>query len=216
MDRPSASRFPDPRDGPPDAPLAQGGDLACDTLIDAYAHGIFPWPSGDALYWWSPDPRAVLPLDGLRVSRSLRRTLASGALRCTLDRAFEGVIAGCADRPGDQTWITPAMMSAYRRLHDAGHAHSIEVWDRAGQLCGGLYGVALGGAFMGESMFHRVPDASKAALVDLVERLRAGGFSLLDVQLPTPHLASLGAIEMARSAFLDRLGEALGLPATLR
>lgn len=205
-----SSRFPDPGTAPGDAPLARGGDLRPDTLVDAYAHGVFPWPDAHGtLLWWSPDPRAVIPLEGLRVSRSLRRTLRRGALACTLDRAFARVIRGCAERPGEGTWIRPEMVLAYTRLHELGVAHSIEVWDRAGALVGGLYGVAVGGAFTGESMFHRVDDASKVALVHLVERLRAGGFALLDVQLRTPHLASLGAVEVSRALFLERLADAV-------
>ncbi|MDP8970296.1 MAG: leucyl/phenylalanyl-tRNA--protein transferase [Actinomycetota bacterium] len=208
------SRFPDPRTGPGDAPLAVGGDCAPATLLDAYAHGIFPWPADErTLLWWSPDPRAVIPLDGLHVSRSLRRTLRSQRFSCSVDAAFGQVVAGCAHRPGQGTWITAELAGGYRRLHGLGHAHSVEVWDRSGRLVGGVYGVAMGAAFMGESMFHRAADASKVALVHLVERLRAGGFVLLDAQLPTSHLASLGAIEMARSQFLDRLAEALRLPA---
>ncbi len=205
------SRFPDPRDCPGDAPLAWGGDLHPATLLDAYRHGIFPWPSGDGtVFWWSPDPRAVIPLDGLRVSRSLRRTLRGGRFRCTVDEAFPAVVAACANRPGEGTWITPGMRAAYRQLHDRGYAHSVETWDAAkGQLAGGLYGVTLGGAFMGESMFHRAADASKVALVALVQRLRDRGFVLLDVQVPTPHLRSLGAVEVGRGEFLRLLAVAL-------
>jgi leucyl/phenylalanyl-tRNA--protein transferase len=207
----SPSRFPDPRTGPGDAPLAWGGDLHPATLLDAYRHGIFPWPGGDGtVFWWSPDPRAVIPLDGLRVSRSLRRSLRDGNLRCTVDKAFPAVVAACADRPGEGTWITPRLRAAYRGLHDRGFAHSVETWERAtGRLVGGLYGVTLGGAFMGESMFHRVPDASKVALVTLVERLRQRGFLLLDAQVPTVHLRSLGAVELARAEFLGLLERAL-------
>lgn len=209
------SRFPDPGAAPADAPLACGGDLEPGTLLDAYARGVFPWPAGGRLFWWSPDPRAVIPLDGLRVSRSLRRTLRSGRFTCTVDRAFSEVVAGCADRPAQGTWITAAMVTAYRRLHGLGAAHSVEVWNRDGALVGGLYGVALGAAFMGESMFHRETDASKVALVGLVERLRERGFALLDAQLPTPHLASLGAVAVPRRLFLARLAAALDRQATL-
>ncbi|CAN5218948.1 leucyl/phenylalanyl-tRNA--protein transferase [soil metagenome] len=212
----SPSRFPDPRTAAGDAPLARGGDLLPETLVDAYAHGVFPWPDAHGtLLWWSPDPRAVIPLDGLRVSRSLRRTLRRGGLACSVDRAFARVARACADRPGEATWIRPEMVAAYTRLHELGVAHSVEVWDPAGTLVGGLYGVAVGGAFTGESMFHRVGDASKVALVHLVERLRAGGFELLDAQLQTPHLASLGAVEVPRARFLDRLTDAVRRPAAL-
>jgi leucyl/phenylalanyl-tRNA--protein transferase len=214
--RQARSRFPDPRAAPGDAPLAWGGDLEPATLLDAYAHGIFPWPTSDGtVYWWSPDPRAVLPLDGLHISRSLARTLRSGRLRCTLDQAFAAVVAGCADRPGEGTWITAGMAIAYEELHALGHAHSVEVWDAGRTLVGGLYGVALGGAFMGESMFHRVPDASKVALVHLADRLRRAGFALLDAQVPTPHLERLGARSVRRSEYLRRLEAAMALNARL-
>lgn len=211
----AGSRFPDPSGAPPDGPLAVGGDLEPATLLDAYAHGIFPWPDADGtLWWWSPDPRALLPLEGLHVSRSLRRTLRSGRLHCTHDQAFGEVVAACAQRPGEGTWITPAMLAAYQRLHELGTAHSVEVWDRDGRLVGGVYGVALGGAFMGESMFHRATDASKVALVHLVEHCRERGFLLLDAQLPTPHLASLGAVDLPRERFLALLAEAVAAPAS--
>lgn len=205
------SRFPDPRRAPADAPLAWGGDLEPPTLLDAYAHGIFPWPTGDGtVLWWSPDPRAVIPLEGLHISRSLRRTLAHGRFRCTIDTDFSAVIRGCADRPGEGTWITVEMIHAYEQLHDLGLAHAVEARDAGdGSLVGGVYGVALGSAFMGESMFSRASDGSKVALVHLFERLRAGGFTLFDAQLPTPHLASLGAVTMPRDAFLNALSDAL-------
>jgi leucyl/phenylalanyl-tRNA---protein transferase len=199
------SRFPDARSAPPDAPLARGGDLEPETLLDAYAHGIFPWPVAGELLWWSPDPRAVIPLDGLHVSRTLGRTLRSGRFTATADRACPEVIAACAHRPGEGTWITPAMQAAYGRLHELGHVHSVEVWEPGGRLVGGVYGVAVGAAFSGESMFHRVSDASKVALVALVERLRARGFALFDAQLPTPHLTRLGARSVPRADFLAAL-----------
>lgn len=206
------SRFPDPRTAPADAPLARGGDLEPDTLVDAYRHGVFPWPSGGRLYWWSPDPRAVVPLDGVHVSRSLRRTLRRRRFSCTRDRSFGEVVAGCAHRPGEGTWITGEMGSAYRRLHELGLAHSVEVWDAVtGRLAGGIYGVTLGGAFMGESMFHRVPDASKVALVHLTRHLEARGFTLFDAQLPTDHLLRLGAVAVPRARYLDLLHDALRL-----
>lgn len=225
--RGQVTRFPDPRGAPPDSPLAWGGDLTPATLLSAYRHGIFPWPAPDGtLFWWSPDPRAVFPLDhpppvdapasprpGLHVSRSLRRTLRADRFTATADQAFARVVAGCADR-GDGTWITPQMQAAYTRLHLLGHAHSLEVWDTNGDLVGGVYGVTIGAAFMGESMFHRVADASKVALVRLVERLHARGFVLFDAQLPTPHLTRMGAVEMPRAAFLDRLAAAVDRPVT--
>ena len=217
MRRGPGSRFPDPARAPGDAPLAWGGDLAPATLLDAYANGIFPWPSGDGtLLWWSPDPRALFTLDGPHVSRSLRRTLARDRLVCSADTDFAGVVAACADRPGEGTWITPAMRAAYARLHELGFAHSVEVRQAADdRLVGGVYGVALGGAFMGESMFSRVRDASKVALVDLVDRLRRGGYALFDAQLPTPHLTSMGAATTPRSVFLAALRTALPLDTDL-
>jgi leucyl/phenylalanyl-tRNA---protein transferase len=203
------SRFPDPRTGPGDAPLAAGGDLGPHTLVEAYALGIFPWPDpGGEVWWWSPDPRAVFDPGSLHVSRSLRRTLRRGGLRCTVDTAFARVVEGCADRPGEGTWITPAMAGAYARLHALGIAHSVEVW--AGErLVGGVYGVALGAAFMGESMFSRVPDASKVALVHLDALLVRHGYDLFDAQLPTEHLVRMGARVVPRAEFLDRLAAAL-------
>jgi len=185
-------------------------------VLLAYRSGIFPMPlQGDAVMaWWSPDPRAVIPLDGVHVSRSLRKSM--GAFEIRIDTAFEDVIDGCADprRPG--RWINREIRAAYLRLHELGWAHSIEAWARAdGQLAGGLYGVAVGGLFAGESMFHRVTDASKAALVALVDLLRddgAGGAGrVLDVQWQTRHLATLGAIELARTEYLQRLDAALEL-----
>ena len=217
MTGPTGSRFPDPRTAPADEPLAWGNDLRVATLLDAYRHGIFPWPVADGtVLWWSPDPRAVIPLDGLRVSRSLRRTLRTAGLRCTVDRAFGEVVAGCADRPREGTWIVPALAGAYQRLHAVGAAHSVDVWDAGERLVGGLFGITVGAAFTGESMFSRRRDASKVALVHLVERLRASGFTLLDVQLPTPHLASLGAVTVPREDFLEWLEAAARVPARLR
>ena len=183
-----------------------GADLKPSTLVDAYRRGIFPWPHpGVAVPWFSPDPRAVLPLDGLRVSRSLRQRLRRCGWSTTVDAAFEAVVDGCAGRPGGEgTWIGRDMRQAYARLRRLGWAHSVEVWD-GGELMGGLYGVAVGGCFTGESMFHRATDASKVALVDLVARWAEAGGAFIDVQLPTLHLASLGAVEMERSEFLREL-----------
>ena len=183
-----------------------GADLKPSTLVDAYRRGIFPWPHpGVAVPWFSPDPRAVLPLDGLRVSRSLRQRLRRCGWSATVDAAFEAVVDGCAHRPGGEgTWIGRDMRQAYARLRRLGWAHSVEVWD-GGELVGGLYGVAVGGCFTGESMFHRATDASKVALVDLVARWAEAGGAFIDVQLPTPHLTSLGAVEMDRAEFLQRL-----------
>ena len=205
--------FPDPHEAPADAPLAVGGALREDILLDAYRHGIFPWPEGPegVVWWWSPDPRAVFEVGGVHVSRSLRRTLRREAFEVTVDHAFERVMAACADRPGEGTWITPRMQAAYARLRRRGHAHSVEVW-QAGRLVGGIYGVAVGGAFCGESMFHRETDASKVALVRLDRHLAARGFTLFDAQLPTPHLESMGARALPRSEYLARLAAARDLP----
>jgi leucyl/phenylalanyl-tRNA--protein transferase len=182
-------------------------------LLAAYRSGLFPMgESGGELTWWSPDPRGILPVAGLYVSRSLRRSCRKFEL--TVDVAFEDVIDGCAERPEDERWITPEIQAAYVRLHELGWAHSIEAWDPATtELAGGLYGVAIGGLFAAESMFHRRRDASKVALVALVESLAEPGVErLLDIQWLTPHLASLGAVEVSRQEYLARLERALRLP----
>ena len=190
--------FPDPARADAEGLLARGGDLEPATLIAAYRRGIFPWPyDEEALLWWSPDPRAILPLAGLHVSRSLARTLRQGRFRVTLNAAFPAVIDGCAARA--ETWITPALREAYVRLHGLGWAHSVEVWGADGALAGGLYGVAVGGLFAAESMFHHARDASKVAVVALVEHARRVGVTLLDVQVPSPHLATLGARAVRRA-----------------
>ncbi|MCL2669308.1 MAG: leucyl/phenylalanyl-tRNA--protein transferase [Syntrophaceae bacterium] len=191
--------------------LAVGGDLSPVRLLAAYREGIFPWYSaGEPILWWSPDPRFVLFPEELRVSRSMRQFLRQGRVRITYDRAFKEVVAACGEpRPGqDGTWITPEMQAAYGTLHDLGYAHSIEAWE-GGQLSGGLYGVSLGSAFFGESMFTRLPNASKAALITLVGRLEEFGFSLIDCQVETAHLTSLGARPIPRKVFLTNLREAL-------
>jgi leucyl/phenylalanyl-tRNA--protein transferase len=189
-------------------PVAVGGDLRPERLLRAYRCGIFPWYNeGEPIQWWSPDPRAIFELDGLHVSRRLRRTLRSGRLTMTVNRDFAGVIRGCADR-AEGTWIIPEMMAAYEELHRLGHAHSLEVWCD-GELAGGIYGVALGGFFAGESMFSRCRDASKVALVSLVERLKERGFTLFDIQFLTEHTRRLGAVEVLRSEYLERLEKAL-------
>jgi leucyl/phenylalanyl-tRNA---protein transferase len=189
--------------------VAIGGDLSPQRLLDGYCHGIFPWYNeDDPICWWSPDPRAIFELDGLHVPRRLTRTIRSGRFEVSVDHDFGGVIRGCADRGDEGTWITPAMLAGYEALHRLGHAHSVEVWHQ-GALAGGLYGVALGGLFAGESMFTRVRDASKVALVFLVERLRQHGFELFDIQFLTEHTARLGAVEIPRSVYLKRLQHAL-------
>ena len=207
--------FPDPREAEPSGLLAVGGDLGSGRLLLAYSMGIFPWyGEGQPILWWSPDPRCVLDLDDLHVSRRLRRVLNQGRFDVTFDADFRGVIRACAsvDRHGqDGTWITPEMEQAYVRLHDTGLAHSAECW-RGGELVGGIYGVALGRGFFGESMFHRAADASKVALARLVERLAGWGFHFIDAQVTTSHMLSLGAREVPREAFLASLDEALRHP----
>lgn len=200
--------FPDPRTAPGDEPLAWGRALSADLVAAAYREGIFPWYSeGEPVLWWSTDPRCVLFPEELRITDSLRKTLKKPGWRVTCDTVFDRVIRACADapRPGqDGTWITPAIMRAYGELHRRGVTHSVEVWWE-GELVGGLYGVAVGRVFCGESMFHRRTDASKVALVYLCERLRAAGFVAIDCQQATPHLLSLGARPVPRAAFLDTL-----------
>jgi leucyl/phenylalanyl-tRNA--protein transferase len=191
----------------PNGLLAAGGDLSIQRLLEAYRHGIFPWFSeGDPILWWSPDPRMVLLPAELKISRSLAKTLRKQRFRVTADSAFADIVEACrAPRAGQSgTWITREMIAAYRRLHQAGHAHSVEAWldDR---LAGGLYGVALGRVFFGESMFARVADASKVALVALVRQLERWQFGLIDCQMRTAHLASLGAREIPREDFARRL-----------
>ena len=192
--------------------IAIGGDLRPKRLLQAYRSGVFPWyDENEPICWWSPDPRAIFELDGLHVSRRLRRRLRSGRFSVTVDRDFAGVIRGCAEEREDGTWITPEMIHAYEELHRLGYAHSVEVW-QDGELAGGLYGVAIGGFFAGESMFARRSDASKVALVHLVERLRQQGFQLFDIQFLTEHTTRLGAVEIARPAYLARLRKAIAAP----
>lgn len=201
-------RFPDPRRADADGLVASGGDFEPSTLIAAYRRGIFPWPAeGLERLWWSPDPRAVIPVEGLHVSRRLAQTLRQRRFRVTIDADFAGVIAGCADRRDDETWITAALAAAYERLHALGWAHSVEVWTLDGTLAGGLYGVSIGGLFAAESMFHRVTDASKVALVALAQQCRASGVDLVDAQMPSSHLESMGAVTVTRTEYLRRLAD---------
>lgn len=207
--------FPSPTSTTLEGLLCIGGRLSPEWLLDAYRHGIFPWPMWDdePIAWWSPDPRAIIELDGFHISRRLGRTIKSGRFRVTSDQDFDRVIAGCAtagDRRGN-TWLTPAMIAAYCRMHALGHAHSVEVWQE-NQLVGGTYGIAIGGLFAAESMFHRVRDASKVAVAHLVARLSARGYRLLDIQQWTPHTGSLGAIEIPRLEYLSRLADAINQP----
>ncbi len=207
--------FPPATESTPDGLVAVGGDLAPPRLLDAYRHGIFPWPVSDEemMLWWSPDPRAILPLDAMHISRRLRRTLRSGKFQVTCDRAFAEVIAGCAIGPGREggTWLTEPMIDAYVQMHRMGHAHSVEVWHE-GQVAGGTYGIVIGGLFAAESMFYRVRDASKVALAHLVHHLSTQGFQLLDVQQWTPHTSRLGVIEIPRAEYLRRLQVAVEAP----
>ena len=205
---------PSPWEFPPVEAADEGGlvgvgaDLEPGTLLAAYRTGLFPMPVGrdGPMGWWSPDPRGVLPLDGLRVTRSLRRSLRRYEVR--VDSAFEAVMRACGDpsRPGG--WITESMVSAYVRMHELGWAHSVETWTEEDELVGGLYGIAIGGLFAGESMFSLRTDASKVALVALVARLLDSGYRLLDVQWATPHLRTLGVVELARPRYVVALAEA--------
>ncbi len=189
---------------------AIGADLEPGTLLAAYRLGLFPMPVEDSLVWWSPEERAVIPVAGFRASRSLRRAARGFEIR--IDTAFAEVIRGCADPRRPHGWIDEQLVAAYTRLHCLGWAHSVEAWDAEG-LAGGLYGIGVGGLFAAESKFFRRSGASKAALLGLVELLQAaGGERLLDVQWATPHLLSLGAVSIPRSAYHDRLAAALGLP----
>ncbi len=233
--RPSAHAptFPPVESATPEGLLAVGGDLSSERLLAAYRHGVFPWYNpGQPILWWSPDPRAVLYPEKLRITRSLRKTLKRGHLRVTFDTHFREVMLACAaprrtrtyecrerqdaesgreQYPDGGTWITDDMVEAYTRLYEMGYAHSIETW-RGDRLAGGLYGVALGGVFFGESMFARATDASKVALVALISKLREWKFVLVDCQIPSAHLTSLGAEEILRSVFLTGLDRALKLP----
>lgn len=207
--------FPHPELAEPDGLLAVGGDLSTERLLNAYRQGIFPWYGAeDPILWWSPDPRLILDPRHIVISKSLTRTLKKNHFRITLDSSFEAVINRCARtaRPGQPgTWIVPAMRSAYIRLHRAGFAHSVEAWQED-QLVGGLYGVSLGSAFFGESMFAEHRDASKVCLVYLAALLRAWDFDCIDCQVTTEHLLSLGAAEIPRTLFLKRLARALQAP----
>ncbi|MEO5678961.1 MAG: leucyl/phenylalanyl-tRNA--protein transferase [Acidimicrobiales bacterium] len=214
---PPPSRFGFPERPPRSGEIVGvGADLEPGTILAAYRSGLFPMPVDDGmLAWWSPDPRGVLPLDGLRVSRSLRRSCARFEVR--VDTAFSAVVAACADPDRTGRWISPGIAAAYLRLHQLGWAHSVEAWSLDdGQLAGGLYGIATGGLFAGESMFHRRTDASKVALVALVGLLGgpagAAEGRLLDVQWQTDHLASLGVVEVDRDTYRRRLARALSLP----
>jgi leucyl/phenylalanyl-tRNA---protein transferase len=213
---PPSRYFPRAELADPDGLLALGGRLTPEWLLDAYAHGIFPWPQADIddpMLWWSPDPRAVIEFDRFHVPKRLVRICRSDRFAVFCDRDFSGVLRGCATAAGrvGETWLTPRMIRAYVRLHELGHAHSVEAWYE-GRLAGGTYGVAIGGLFAAESMFYHVPDASKVALVRLVLHLRARGYQLLDIQQLTPHTARFGATEIPRNEYLARLSGAVRHP----
>ena len=213
-------RFPPIEQASPEGLLAVGGDLRPERLLEAYRHGIFPWyDDNQPILWWSPDPRTVLFPTKLHISRSLKRSLRPGMYSVTLDTCFRNVMRYCAGprpkNPDGGTWITAEIVEAYTRLHELGYAHSVETW-REGQLVGGLYGVAIGGAFFGESMFSRATDASKVAMVSLVRQLHAWGFVIFDCQQSSPHVTNLGAEEISRHHFLVHLAAALRLPDRLR
>jgi leucyl/phenylalanyl-tRNA--protein transferase len=210
----AALAFPPPDRAERSGLLAVGGDLSSERLLLAYSLGIFPWYETPPILWFSPDPRMVIEPENLHVSRRLRRRLRQGHFELRLDTAFPRVIRACADMRREQgpgTWITPEMADAYVALHEQGYAHSSEAWQH-GELVGGVYGVSLGAAFFAESMFHVATDASKAALTALVWQLAAWGFPLFDCQLPTAHLASLGARPWPRARFLAALAAALRAP----
>jgi leucyl/phenylalanyl-tRNA--protein transferase len=213
---PGDLHFPPVDSASPEGLLAVGGDLRPERLLEAYRHGIFPWYSDDQpILWWSPDPRTVLFPDKLHVSRSLKRSLRPGLFNVTFDRCFRDVMKHCAgprpQYPDGGTWITVEMLEAYTTLHELGYAHSVETWQE-GQLVGGLYGVALGGAFFAESMFTKVDDASKVALISLVRQLQAWGFRLIDCQQSSPHVMAFGAEDIPRCDFLEHLAAALMFP----
>lgn len=205
-----------PEDADENGLVAVGGSLDPDLVLVAYRSGVFPWSSQPVISWWSPDPRAIFDLDTWKPHRTIRQNVRRGGWTFSVDRAFERVMRACAaPAPGrESTWISEDFVRTYGRLHARGYAHSIEVWEQE-ELVGGLYGVTLGGFFGGESMFNRRTDASKAAVMHLVERLRACGFVLCDAQVPTPHLARIGAITIPRADYLARLERALAVTATL-
>jgi leucyl/phenylalanyl-tRNA--protein transferase len=205
--------FPPVEDATPEGVLAVGGNLSPGMLLSAYSQGIFPWyTDGEPILWWSPDPRFVLFPDELHVSKSMKKALRKGGFNYSLDRCFEQIIRGCRTVPRhDQngTWITGEMLEAYTELHHLGYAHSIEVW-REGQLAGGMYGVSLGCCFFGESMYSLVPNASKAALIRFIGLMRSKGFTMLDCQVHSEHLSTLGARMIPRREFMRLLKSGLG------
>ena len=207
-------QFPHPDLAQSDGLLAIDGDLSSATLISAYSQGIFPWyDNSTPILWWSPDPRAIMELNNLYISKRLARTIRQGKFKTTINRNFRGVMERCAFRPYEGTWITSDVINAYQNLHAMGYAHSVEAWldDR---LVGGIYGVSIGGLFAGESMFHTETDAGKVALARLVEHLAAKDYELFDLQILNDHTASLGATEIPRNDYLQRLKKAIARPVT--
>mgnify|MGYP001545885942 CR=1 FL=1 len=200
------SEFPDPNQADADGLVAVGGDLSVNRLLVAYRQGLFPW-SANPVTWWSPDPRGILELDRFHVARSLERIVRQGSFTVTKNKAFADVIKNCAAPERNGGWITEEFIAAYTQLHRQGHAHSVECW-RADELVGGIYGVAVGGLFAGESMFHRADNASKVALFHLVQHLRERGFVLFDLQMVTPATKPVGAVEISRAEYLKRLAVA--------
>jgi leucyl/phenylalanyl-tRNA---protein transferase len=208
--------FPDPRLAGADGLLAAGGNLESHTLLNAYQSGIFPWFNEDQpILWWSPDPRAVLFTQDIHISRSLRRFIRKTELTLSCDQDFHGVLEGCAQSRAQQkepgTWITGDMKAAYNRLFENNHAHSVEVWNK-NQLVGGLYGVSIGRMFFAESMFSTIDNASKLALVSVCKHLQQAGFTLIDCQVSSPHLLTMGAREISRDEYLQRLERAVAIP----
>lgn len=210
------TRFPNPAHFDSEGLVAVGGDLSPERLLLAYEHGIFPWYNDRyPPLWWCPNPRAVFPMTGLRVSRSMHRTLKKRDFRVTWNAAFRDVIQECGAERREGTWILPEVVDAYGALHTRGHAHSLEVWQND-KLVGGLYGVQRGALFAAESMFHRVTDMSKVALLVALATLSRAGIELFDVQFLTPHLRSLGAVEISRAEYLSKLALAVKRPVSLR
>ena len=196
----------------PEGIVGVGGDLRPESLLDAYSHGIFPWFNpGDPIIWWSPDPRAIFELKDFHVPRRLAATIRQNKFRITVDTQFRTVMECCAAEREEGTWITEEMLEAYTELHRLGHAHSLEVW-LGDELAGGIYGLAIGGFFAGESMFHRVRDASKVALISLLSRLHDRGYELFDTQIANDHTAQFGAVEIPRAEYLERLAIAVRKP----
>ncbi len=204
--------FPPIHTATPDGLVAIGGDLSCERLLLAYSQGIFPWYNADSpILWWSPNPRCVLPLDNIRFPQRFLRKIRNTHLHCTLNTAFSDVISACAHtpRPGQQgTWLIPEMQEAYIHLHRQGHAQSVECWHNT-ELVGGIYGVSIGKAFFGESMFHTKSDASKLALHTLTSHLKEQNYQLFDCQQETPHMLALGAVPIARNEFIQKVRKAI-------